>query len=264
MIHVLWERRKCSHGRARHTYSLLFAAYITIKLKSTFKIWCLQHHRGPHTCLSRDHLLKQTQRSHHIIESKVKHPPVNTQHQLCCSLAGYVDLKSCQVKFTFLKPEQQNWNRTHEQKSKKRCVWCLYWSILTAYWHFQVVLEFQVMVYEMKTEKRGWICQSEHTCKSKRGTTQHLQGDCQDKLRPWTEQQRASLLQEQACLSPHCILGLGSAAVSRGRGGWVWQRSVCVCECTCTRAQLTQSETCCMATVHKGTRLCIRMCQVCL
>lgn len=154
--------------------------------------------------------------------------------------------------------------RNTRAKSKKRCVWCLYWSILTAYWHFQVVLECHVTVYDMKTEKRGWICQSEHTCKSHRGTTQHLQGDRQDELRPWTEQQRASLLQEQACLSPHSILGLGSAAVSRGRGGWVWQRSVCVCECTCSRAQLTQSETCCMATVHKGTRLCIRMCQVCL
>lgn len=63
-------------------------------------------------------------------------------------------------------------------------------------------------------------------------------------------------------LSPRSILGLGSAAVSRGRGGWVWQKE-CVCAHACTRAQLTQSEKCCMATVHKGTRLCIRMCQTC-
>lgn len=57
-------------------------------------------------------------------------------------------------------------------------------------------------------------------------------------------------------------LGLGSAAVSRGRGGRVWQRSVC--ECTCTRAQLTQSEKCCVATAYKGTRLRVRMCLACL
>lgn len=37
-----------------------------------------------------------------------------------------------------------------------------------------------------------------------------------------------------------------------------------VCECTRTRARLTQSEKCCMATVHKGTRLCRRVCRVCL
>lgn len=31
------------------------------------------------------------------------------------------------------------------------------------------------------------------------------------------------------CVSPHSILGLGSAAVSCGRqGGWVWQRIMCV------------------------------------
>lgn len=40
-------------------------------------------------------------------------------------------------------------------------------------------------------------------------------------------------------------------------------KGVCMCAHTCTRAQLTQSEKCCMATVHKGTRLCICMCQMC-
>ena len=102
-----------------------------------------------------------------------------------------------------------------------------------------------------------------------RRTIQHLQGARQEELqRSWGG---CSLLLEQPCsLSPHSILGLGSAAVYRGRGGWVWQRSVCVCvcvcvwvsECTCTRAQLTQSEKCCMATVQRDTVMCTHVSSV--
>lgn len=53
--------------------------------------------------------------------------------------------------------------------------------------------------------------------------------------------------------------------MSRGRSRRRRRMGVaCVCECTRTRARLTQSEKCCMATVHKGTRLRIYACVECV
>lgn len=119
------------------------------------------------------------------------------------------------------------------------------------------------------------------TCNSNWRTIKHLWGAHQEKLRlSCRAPHRASLLLDCLVflLTPSLALvvqlcPVGDEEDGCGKGLCVWSDThkpagvcvcVCVCECTCTRAQLTQSEKCCMATVHKGTRLCIRMCQVCL
>lgn len=121
------------------------------------------------------------------------------------------------------------------------------------------------------------------TCNSNWRTIKHLWGAHQEKLRlSCRAPRRASLLLDCLVflLTPSLALvvqlcPVGDEEDGCGKGLCVWSDThkpagvcvcvcVCVCECTCTRAQLTQSEKCCMATVHKGTRLCIRMCQVCL
>lgn len=82
MVHV-----SLSRGSRRAGDTLLFAAHITVQSTSNICVYTLTHGR---ILVS---LLKETQRSSHITENKVKHPPTNKASLLLVSVRGYVDLK---------------------------------------------------------------------------------------------------------------------------------------------------------------------------